>query len=219
LGAAPVGGAALAAFFSILGAVKVSRAEFMAAASSPGQIPPARTPEVALAGRSNVGKSSLINRLTGRRKLARTSQTPGCTRGLNFYGIDDRLTLVDLPGYGWARRSKEERTKWKALVEYYLENRSELAGVLILTDARRGPEEEERMLADYLTGAAIPHAWVLTKSDKLGRSELAARVREIAGGLDGARPFATSAHSGRGMDELWAWIDGAAREHRGKRRA
>jgi GTP-binding protein len=202
--------------------MKIARAEFIAAASSPGQIPTARAPEVALAGRSNVGKSSLINRLTARRKLARTSQTPGCTRGLNFYSIDDRLTLVDLPGYGWARRSKEERAKWKALVEYYLETRAELAGVLILTDARRGPEEEETMLADYLAAAEIPCAWVLTKTDKLTRAALGARMRAMAE-LDegGAQPIATSAQTGRGIDDLWAWIEGAAAERRraGKRRA
>jgi GTP-binding protein len=201
--------------------VKVLRAEFAAAASSPAQIPPARGPEIALAGRSNVGKSSLINRLTGRRKLARTSQTPGCTRGLNFYAIDERLMLVDLPGYGWARRSKDERAKWKALVEYYIEHRRTLAGVLILIDARRGPEDEERMLAEYVAACAVPFSWVLTKSDKLGRAELAAAMRAVADDAGGTAPIATSAKTGHGIDELWAWIDEAAkaRTRAGKRGA
>jgi GTP-binding protein len=109
--------------------VKIAKAEFRAAASAPAEIPPPVSPEVALAGRSNVGKSTLINALTGRKRLARTSQTPGCTRGLIFYNIDDRATLVDLPGYGWAKRSKAERAQWKRLVEHYLARREGLAGV------------------------------------------------------------------------------------------
>jgi GTP-binding protein len=202
--------------------VKVSLAEFTAAAATSAEIPRARAPEIALAGRSNVGKSSLINKLTGRRKLARTSQTPGCTRGLNFYSLDeDRLALVDLPGYGWARRSKQERDRWKVLVEHYLETREALCGVLMLVDARRGPEKEELMLADYLDAAAIPRAWVLTKSDKLKRAELDARLRELAA-LPQARPaVATSAESGQGIDALWhameAMLD--ARRAKGRRRA
>jgi GTP-binding protein len=203
--------------------VQRSRAEFRAAAKRPAEIPAARGPEIALAGRSNVGKSSLINRLTKTRGLARTSQTPGCTRGLVFYVVDDAstgLSLVDLPGYGWARRSKEEREGWKALVEYYLENRDALVGALVLVDVRRGPEEEERMLAEYLDAAGVPYAWVLTKCDKLGRGKLAARVRELTGELGDADVLATSSASGAGMDEVWRWIRGSAgasRAHRPKR--
>jgi GTP-binding protein len=201
--------------------MKVARAEFAAAATTPAQIPPARAPEIALAGRSNVGKSSFINRLTGRRRLARTSQTPGCTRGLIFYAIDDRLTLVDLPGYGWARRAKEERSAWKALVEYYLETRKALTGVLILVDVRRGPEAEEEMLADHLGRSGIPFAWVLTKSDKLSASKRRERLRELAPAFGGAEPIATSSESGLGVDETWQWIDRAVegRRRAGSRRA
>jgi len=187
--------------------VKISAAEFVAAAATPGAIPRAHLPEIAVAGRSNVGKSSLINRLTGRRKLARTSQTPGCTRGLNFYALNDRLGLVDLPGYGWAKRSKQERDRWKTLVEHYLETRTTLAAVLILVDARRGAEEEEQMLAGYLGAAAIPCVWVLTKSDKLKRSELDARIRELAGFPGPRAAVATSAKTGRGVDDLWRCIE------------
>jgi len=186
--------------------MKVSHAEFRAAARRPAEIPPAIGPEIALAGRSNVGKSSLINRMVGRRRLARTSSTPGCTRGLIFYAIDDRLTLVDLPGYGWARRSQAERATWKALVEHYLEHRSELAGVLILVDVRRGPGEEERMLADYLDRAGIAYTWVLTKCDKLGRSRLATRLRELAGEFSMVEPIVASAVRGDGVDRIWRWI-------------
>ena len=201
--------------------MKVSAAEFTAAASTPAEIPRARAPEIALAGRSNVGKSSLINRLTGRRKLARTSQTPGCTRGLNFYALDDRLALVDLPGYGWARRSKQERDRWKVLVEHYLETREALAAVLVLVDARRGPEKEELMLTEYLAAAAIPYAWVLTKCDKVKRSELDRRLRDLARLPDPRVAVPTSAETGRGIDDLWRCIDDmlAARTKRGHRRA
>jgi GTP-binding protein len=194
------------------------RAEFRAAAKRPAEIPAPRGPEIALAGRSNVGKSSLINRLTRTRGLARTSQTPGCTRGLIFYAVGERLTLVDLPGYGWARRSKDEREGWKALVEYYLRNRDELAGVLVLVDVRRGPEEEERMLADYLEDVGLAYAWVLTKCDKLSRGKLAARVRELERALGGAPALATSSESGMGMDAVWSWVHAAAGAKRAQRR-
>ncbi|RMD81982.1 MAG: YihA family ribosome biogenesis GTP-binding protein, partial [Candidatus Dadabacteria bacterium] len=186
--------------------MRVTHADFRAAADCVRAIPPARGPEVAVAGRSNVGKSSLINRLTGRRKLARTSGTPGCTRGLVFFEIDRRLTLVDLPGYGWARRSQRERQSWKRLVEHYLTHRPELAGVLILVDVRRGPEEEERELAAFLDAHRIARVWVLTKADKLPRGRLARRVAELSDAL-GAPPIVTSARTGAGVKELWRWID------------
>jgi GTP-binding protein len=195
--------------------MKAQRAEFRAAAARASEIPAARGPEIALAGRSNVGKSSLLNSLTGRRGLARTSRTPGCTRGLIFYEIGGgRLTLVDVPGYGWAQRSKEERSAWKALVEYYLETRAALAGVLILVDVRRGPEEEERMLVEYLARARLPYAWVLTKCDKLSRGRLAARVRELGARLGDAAVLATSAEKRTGIGAVWAWIEEAAGRRR-----
>jgi len=191
--------------------VKVVHAEFRATALRPSEIPAARGPEIALAGRSNVGKSSLINRLAGRRALARTSRTPGCTRGLIFYEIDGgRFTLVDLPGYGWAQRSKQERSGWKALIEYYLENREALAGVLVLVDVRRGPEDEERMLAEYLTSSGIAYGWVLTKCDKLSRGRLAARIRELEPDFGGAPAIVTSSETGRGVDAVWRWISEAS---------
>jgi len=196
--------------------MKPRRAEFRAAAARAGDIPPPRGPEIALAGRSNVGKSSLINRLTGCRGLARTSRTPGCTRGLIFYEVPGRVTLVDLPGYGWAQRSKDERAGWKALVEYYVENRTVLSGVLVLVDVRRGPQAEERMLVEYLADAGVPWSWLLTKCDKLGRGRLAARIHELAAELEGAAPIATSSETGKGMDEVWRWIDEAV-ERRAER--
>ncbi len=189
--------------------MKISQAEFWAAASSEREIPAARCPEIAVAGRSNVGKSSLINRMTGRKRLARTSSTPGCTRGLIFYSLDERLTLVDLPGYGWAKRSMDERAGWKRLVERYLEKRQALAGVLILIDVRRGPQEEERMLAAYLEAQELPFVWILTKCDKLKRSALHARLGEIADELAPAEFLTTSSRTGAGVAELWRWLEKA----------
>ena len=180
-------------------------AEFWAAARKPEEIPRARGPEVALAGRSNVGKSTLLNRLVGRKRLARTSSTPGCTRGLVFYRVAGRYVLVDLPGYGWARRSGADRARWKPLVESYLAGRTALAGVMILVDVRRGIEEDDRMLADYLDSLALPRLWVFTKLDKLRAGERAQRLRRL--GVEVAEPFvAVSSLTGQGFDELERWV-------------
>jgi GTP-binding protein len=189
--------------------MKVQKAEFRAAATTPSSIPPARLPEVAVAGRSNVGKSSLLNRLTGRKSLARTSRTPGCTRGLMFFDLNDRLTIVDLPGYGYASRSKTERQAWKKLVEHYLSSREELAGVLILADVRRGPEEEEVELAAYLDSVGLPWALVLTKVDKLKRSALAQQTAKLRKAVAPAIVLPTSSETGTGMDLVWRWIRAA----------
>src|SRR5262249_55909592 len=131
------------------------------------------------------------------------------------------LALVDLPGYGWARRSKQERERWKVLVEHYLESREALAAVLILVDARRGPEKEETMLAGYLAAAAIPYAWGLTKCDKVKRAELDERLRDLARLPDPRVAVPTSAETGHGMDDLWRCIGDllAARKKMGRRHA
>ncbi|HYC57086.1 MAG TPA: ribosome biogenesis GTP-binding protein YihA/YsxC [Candidatus Binatia bacterium] len=189
--------------------MKITRAEFRAAANTPAAIPRAQHPEIALAGRSNVGKSSLLNRLTGRTSLARTSRTPGCTRGLLFYDVNDAITLVDLPGYGYASRSQSERRQWKVLIERFLETREELAGVLILVDARRGPEQEEIDLARYLDGVGLAYAFVLTKADKLTRSGLAKQSAAVGKALAPAIVLPTSSESGLGIDALWKWIRAA----------
>lgn len=182
-------------------------AEFEAAARHSGEVPAAQRPELALAGRSNVGKSSLLNYLTGRKALARTSRTPGCTRGLIFFGIDDRVTLVDLPGYGYASRSKTERDAWKKLVEGYLAGRAALAGVLILVDVRRGPQDDEVTLADFLQAHEIPYAFVATKCDKLARSKCASALAGLRRELAPAAVLATSSSKGQGRDDVWRWID------------
>lgn len=189
--------------------MKVRTAEFRASATNAASLPPAAHPEVAFAGRSNVGKSSLLNRLTGRKSLARTSRTPGCTRGLLFFDINDDITLVDLPGYGYASRSQTERAAWKKLVEHFLSTRQELAGVLILVDVRRGPEQEESELAAYLESVGVAYAFVLTKGDKLKRSALARQVSAIGAAVAPAICLPTSSDTGAGMDLVWRWIRAA----------
>jgi GTP-binding protein len=190
--------------------VKEETAEFWGSARNLGEIPRARAPEIAVAGRSNVGKSSLINRLTGRKRLARTSATPGCTRGLIFYRIGDRMVLVDLPGYGWARRSAGERAAWKPLVEGYLSKRRALAGVLVLADIRRGPQEGERRLAEYLDAHGIDRIWVFTKADKLARGERARRVAELERVIEEPM-IVVSAETGAGIEALEHWMARALR--------
>jgi GTP-binding protein len=189
--------------------MKVRKAEFRAAATSPAQLPAAVLPEIAVAGRSNVGKSSLLNAMTGRKGLARTSRTPGCTRGILFFDINDWMTLVDLPGYGYASRSHTERDAWKKLIEHYLEARQELAGVLILVDVRRGPEAEEADLAAYLESVGLAYAFVATKADKLKRSQLAQQLAKIRKAVAPAIVLPTSSESGAGVDVVWKWIRAA----------
>lgn len=192
---------------------KTGRAEFWAAARNLKEVPRPQAPEIAIAGRSNVGKSTLINRLAGRKRLARTSATPGCTRGLIFYRLGDRLVLVDLPGYGWARRSAAERAAWKPLVEGYLSQRPALAGVLVLVDIRRGPQEEELQLAEYLDAHGIEWVWVLTKSDKLSRGALSRRMAELESALEEPM-IAVSGETGAGVDEVKRWMARALEEAR-----
>ncbi|MFO7177873.1 MAG: ribosome biogenesis GTP-binding protein YihA/YsxC [Pseudomonadota bacterium] len=164
-------------------------ARFTAQASAPEQLPPPVSLEIAFVGRSNVGKSSLLNRLMQRRNLARTSSTPGCTRRITFFEVRTRdgtlLTLVDLPGYGYAARSKIERRSWSQLIEHYLASRPSLSAVALLVDVRRGLEDEERDLIDLLKAASPSRAaprvvLVATKIDKLPRSRRLASVQAIA---------------------------------------
>lgn len=192
--------------------VKVSQATFLGAATEPGRFPAPSLPEVAFAGRSNVGKSSAINRLVGRRGLARTSSTPGRTQQLNFFAIDDRLVLVDLPGYGYAKVSKTAREAWRPLVESYLGTRGVLAGVVLIVDVRRGLEDEEHELLDFLAAIDVPALVLATKIDKLNRSERTKALRALA---ESTLPVvAFSAVTGDGVAAVWKaiaeWTRGAA---------
>jgi GTP-binding protein len=191
--------------------VKITEARFLGAAASPGGGPPARLPEVAVAGRSNVGKSSLLNALLGRRGLARTSSTPGRTRQINFFLINERFVIVDLPGYGFAVGPATERESWGPLVEAYLRERHTLRGVVLLVDLRRGLEDEERQLLAFLAQAAVPAAVVATKVDKLARGARGRAVAALRAGIDPAVPvLGFSARTGEGREALWrvvrAWL-------------
>jgi GTP-binding protein len=174
-------------------------------------LPPGDVPEVAFAGRSNVGKSSLINALTNRRALARASAEPGRTRELNYFRIGETLRLVDLPGYGYARAPKTEIARWTALMRDFLRGRAELKRVFLLIDARHGLKESDLEIAASLDAAAVNHQIVLTKADKISASALAARIGETAAALarrPAAHPevLATSAETGAGIPALRATI-------------
>jgi GTP-binding protein len=192
--------------------VKILGAEMIAAAAQLDQFPPAGAPEVAFLGRSNVGKSSLINRLVQRRKLARTSSTPGKTRLIHWYRVrrpERELLLVDLPGYGWAQVGKAERERWRGLVESYLESREPLRCAVLLQDLRRDLSEDEELLIAWLHERGVPVILALTKLDKLKRSPRTRRIAELhrAADLPGDRVVATSAEKQLGIDELWSAID------------
>jgi GTP-binding protein len=184
---------------------------FVAGVAKLEQIPADTLPEVAFAGRSNVGKSSLINALTGRKTLAKVSNTPGRTRQLNFFDLAGRLMLADLPGYGYARASKEQVASWTRLVELYLVGRAPLRRALVLIDARHGLKDVDRRVMTMLDKAAISYQAVLTKVDQLGPAQLAERVADVAGELTehtAAHPemLATSAEKGIGIPELRATL-------------
>jgi GTP-binding protein len=200
--------------------VKITAARFLGAAVAPGGGPAPRLPEVALAGRSNVGKSSLLNTLLGRRGLARISATPGRTRQLNFFLVNDRFVVVDLPGYGFAVGSEEERRRWGPLVEHFLRERDPLRGVAVLVDARRGLEAEEEELLAFLAHVELPAAVVATKLDKLGRGAAGAALTVLRQRLGGATPVVGfSARTGEGREALWrvlrGWLAAPGRPGRG----
>ncbi|HEU5361233.1 MAG TPA: ribosome biogenesis GTP-binding protein YihA/YsxC [Candidatus Deferrimicrobiaceae bacterium] len=163
-------------------------------------------PQVAFAGRSNVGKSSLLNALVGHSRLARVSRTPGRTRGIAVFEIEGRFAFADLPGYGFAKVSKAERETWKRLVEGYFSGCRRLRKVYLLVDVRRGPEKEERMLADYLASLSIPYRWVGTKADKIPAKDRKGIEPLFSGAswLDaGGPPVIVSAKTKAGIDLLW----------------
>jgi GTP-binding protein len=191
----------------------VTRAELETSAAARAGFPRDGLPEIAFVGRSNAGKSSLLNALAGRRALARTSATPGKTRLVNFFRVERRerppLLLVDLPGYGWARVAKRERAAWQRLIEGYLEGRAPLRAVLLLLDARRDPGDDERDFLPWLAERGVAVRLVVTKLDKLRAAERESRLRAIAGELAVPREqlLLTSAETRDGVDALWSEID------------
>lgn len=201
------------------GGVRVSEAEFAAGAARQNQLPEAalfeNAPEIAFAGRSNVGKSSLLNMVLSRKGLARTSNTPGCTRQINFFDIrlagakseagklPGRVVFVDLPGYGYAKVSKSEASAWKQLLEGYLHERPTLRAVVILVDVRRGLEQEELDLIEFLEERpGIEIIVAATKIDKLARAAQKPAIAKLGKGSN-VRIVATSAETGEGREALW----------------
>lgn len=193
--------------------MQVLDASYVATANDQSSLPPPAYAEVAFAGRSNVGKSSLINRLVGRRKLVRTSSTPGCTRGLSLFrarlrlGESDeaRIDLVDLPGYGFAKRSKKERRSWGPMIEGFLRERAGLRAVIVIVDVRRGPEDDDLDLVAYLEELGVTPIVVATKLDKLPASKRKPALAALGARL-GAPPVGFSAVTGDGVEELWRRI-------------
>ena len=190
--------------------MKILAAELITSAAGPEGFPEHGLPEVAILGRSNVGKSSLINRITARRSLARTSGTPGKTRLLNFFRItrpEGALVLVDLPGYGYAKVSKQERRGWQELVESYLERRRNLRLAILLQDVRRDPGPDEIDLLPWLAAREVAVVGAATKVDRLSARERAARLRALASAGLPIEWIATSGRTGEGVEALWAAID------------
>jgi GTP-binding protein len=182
-------------------------ARFVTSAAKPSDFPPPRLPELAVVGRSNVGKSSLINTLVGQSGLARTSRTPGRTRLANWFEVDEQFHLVDLPGYGYAAVAADTRASWRPLIETYLEQREVLSGVVLLVDIRRGPQDEELDFVPWLAQKKIPIVVALTKADKLPKNKRMLEVGKVKRALGVAKdPIAVSAQTGDNIDALWRAI-------------
>jgi GTP-binding protein len=196
----------------------IVEASFVAGVAAANQMPPPALSEIAFAGRSNVGKSSLLNTLVARKNLVRTGSTPGTTRQLNLFHVKAsdglEVVLVDLPGYGFAKRAKQERAEWGKLIEGYLSTRVTLRAVVLLVDVRRGPEQEEKELVDYIertqgraTRPEVPIIVVATKTDKMPLAQRKPALVRIGADL-GCRVIGFSAETGEGKDELWRALRG-----------
>jgi GTP-binding protein len=193
--------------------MKINDVVFVKSAVKPAHYPEYDFPEIAFAGRSNVGKSSLINTLIQRKDMVKTSSRPGCTQLINFFLVNDDLSFVDLPGYGYAKVSKKIRAQWQPMVETYLSTRKSLLGLILLIDIRRDARKEEFEMAEYLAGKGIPFLVVLTKADKLSKTRQANRLDAICGQLgrdrNGVILFSAKTRQGRQtvLDEITNLID------------
>lgn len=191
--------------------MKITSTEFIKSATRPANYPDSQLPEVAFAGRSNVGKSSLINVLVNRRNLVRTSSTPGRTQLINFFTINGTLTLVDLPGYGFAKVPLAVKKEWGPMMRTYLEVRENLKAVVFIIDIRREPRDEDIQMLDWLEEFGVPTIPVVTKVDKLPRSQRAKHLKKIADATGLAlEDFSLfSAQSREGAEDVWARIEAA----------
>ncbi|QQR73675.1 MAG: YihA family ribosome biogenesis GTP-binding protein [Holophagales bacterium] len=190
--------------------MRIPRAELHRSVFAEGDLRDESRPEIAIAGRSNVGKSSLLNRLLGASSLARVSRTPGRTRALHYFLVEDRFLVVDLPGYGYARAARDDREQWGRLIDAYLRRTKPARRVLLLVDAEVGATALDAQAADYLEDLGVAFTVVATKIDKLSRGRRQAALSGIRAALDlGAETplFAFSSHTGEGARELWRHVE------------
>ncbi|MBP8665833.1 MAG: YihA family ribosome biogenesis GTP-binding protein [Syntrophaceae bacterium] len=190
--------------------MKITTAEFVKSAVWPNQFPPATMPEIAFVGRSNVGKSSLINALVGRKSLAKTSNTPGRTQLINFFTVNSSLFFVDLPGYGFAKVPRSVKKDWGDMIETYLRERRNLALVVFILDVRRDPSADDLSLRDWLDHYRIPYAAILTKADKLSNQQALGRkklIEKAMGKGASGNTILFSAKTRKGSEELWQFIE------------
>ena len=187
----------------------IKSAEFVKSAVKPSHYPPATLPEIAFAGRSNVGKSSLINSLVNRKRLVKTSSTPGRTQLINFFKVNDRFYFVDLPGYGYAKVPVSVRKKWGSMVETYLSTRKTLTGLVLIMDIRRIPGPEENRFLDWLDLYYISSILTLTKTDKLSKTKRIKQRHRIAEALQVSEKelYLFSAKTASGREDVWGEIE------------
>ncbi len=181
--------------------LNIQNAQFLTSAVNSAGYPPHALPEIALVGRSNVGKSSLINTLVNRRKFARVSNQPGRTQTINFYLVD-KLCLVDLPGYGFAKVPDSVRLQWGPMIEGYLTGRDNLRGVIQLVDVRHGPSPDDRQMNAWLRAMDMPYLLVATKADKISRGQYSRQAKIIRQDL-GVEPILFSAQTRQGREQVW----------------
>ena len=188
--------------------MRIHSAEFLLSASKTRHFPPATLPEIAFAGRSNVGKSTLINSLLNRKKLVKTSATPGKTQLINFFKVNDKFYFVDLPGYGYAKVPESVRCKWKNLVEAYLSDRKTLRNVVLIIDSRHNPTTQDRQLLEWLKYFQLPSLIVASKIDKLKRGQVKNHLQKIKNNLSiESAPLGHSSMQYGSREEIWKKLD------------
>jgi len=198
--------------------MKISQVRFEKSATAPDHYPTAGYPEVAFVGRSNVGKSSVINTLIERKRLARTSTTPGRTQQINFYTVNEHLYFVDLPGYGYARVPRSVKKEWGPMIERYFGSSRSLCLVVFILDIRRDPSDDDIAVIDWLHEMTVPWCFIVTKSDKFSRGKARERRRSIARSLNVEETdmIIFSAKTKEGRDQLCTVIDGAVGPEEGE---